>query len=159
MEVCSGGILGMGESIDDRLKLLKELADLDPQPDSVPINALVAVEGTPMEGRAFVDGFEFVRTIATARILMPRAMVRLSAGRDQMSAELQSLCYLAGANSIFLGEKLLTTGNPGKSSDLQLLQKLGLYPLHPDHARAIHAAAEDAPHEVESSRCQSVGLA
>ncbi|GHB95027.1 biotin synthase BioB [Cerasicoccus arenae] len=142
MEVCSGGILGMGESIDDRLLMLKELADMDPQPDSVPINALVAVAGTPLEGQKFVDSFEFVRTIATARIIMPKAMVRLSAGRTEMSDELQSLCYLAGANSIFLGDKLLTTANPNASDDHRLLDRLGLHPLSPDDARAIHAAAD-----------------
>lgn len=146
MEVCSGGILGMGESIDDRLKMLLELAQLDPHPDSVPINALVAVEGTPMEGREFVDIIEFVRCIATARILMPTAMVRLSAGRTEMSEGDQALCFLAGANSIFLGDKLLTTPNPGKSDDMLLLQKLGLHALHPDDARAIHArSATGAP--------------
>jgi len=142
MEVCSGGILGMGETIDDRLKMLKELADMDPQPDSVPINALVAVEGTPLEGQEFVDTIEFVRTIATARIIMPKAMVRLSAGRTEMNDELQALCYLAGANSIFLGEKLLTTANPDATDDRQLLDKLGLHPLNPDDARAIHASAD-----------------
>lgn len=144
MEVCSGGILGMGETIDDRLKLLMELANMEPQPDSVPINALIAVEGTPMEGQEFVDSFEFVRTIATARIIMPKAMVRLSAGRTEMSEEMQAMCYLAGANSIFLGEKLLTTPNPEKSDDFQLLNRLGLHPLNPADARAIHAAADHA---------------
>lgn len=143
MEVCSGGIMGMGETIEDRLKLLQELAAMDPQPDSVPINALIAVEGTPLEGQSFVDSFEFVRTIATARILMPKAMVRLSAGRTEMNEEMQALCYLAGANSIFLGDKLLTTPNPDKSDDHALLERLGLHPLHPQTARAIHAQAED----------------
>lgn len=138
LEVCSGGILGMGESVDDRLKMLVELANMDPQPDSVPVNALVAVEGTPLAGRPFVDSFEFVRAIATARILMPKAMVRLSAGRAGMSDELQALCYLAGANSIFLGDKLLTTPNPGKAGDFALLERLGLRNLHPDDARKIH---------------------
>ncbi|HEX3730960.1 MAG TPA: biotin synthase BioB [Opitutaceae bacterium] len=129
LEVCSGGILGMGEAVDDRLKLLAELANLDPQPDSVPINSLVPVEGTPLEESAPVDPFEFVRIIAVARILMPRAMVRLSAGRTAMSDELQALCFVAGANSIFLGEKLLTTPNPERSDDLRLLARLGLHPL------------------------------
>nr|WP_269540859.1 biotin synthase BioB [Cerasicoccus sp. TK19100] len=149
MEVCSGGILGMGESIDDRLKLLKELADMDPQPDSVPINALVAVKGTPLEDQKFVDSFEFVRMIATARIIMPKAMVRLSAGRTEMNDEMQALCYLAGANSIFLGDKLLTTANPSATDDRQLLDKLGLHPLNPDDARAIHAAADAKDHAHE----------
>ena len=138
LEVCSGGILGMGESVDDRLKMLVELASMDPQPDSVPINALIAVEGTPLQNQKFVDAFEFVRTIATARILMPRAMVRLSAGRTEMSDELQALCYLAGANSIFLGDKLLTTPNPDKADDFALLNRLGLHDLHPEDARKIH---------------------
>jgi biotin synthase len=138
LEVCSGGILGMGESVDDRLKMLVELASMDPQPDSVPINALIAVEGTPLEKQKFVDAFEFVRTIATARILMPKAMVRLSAGRTEMSDEMQALCYLAGANSIFLGDKLLTTPNPDQNDDFALLNRLGLHDLHPDDARKIH---------------------
>jgi biotin synthase len=140
LQVCSGGILGMGESIEDRLKLLRELADLDPQPDSVPINALVPVAGTPLGENPPVDGIEFVRIIATARILMPRAMVRLSAGRTTMSDELQALCFIAGANSIFLGEKLLTTPNPGPSEDLQLLARLGLHPLVAQPARETAAA-------------------
>ncbi len=138
LEVCSGGIIGMGETVDDRLKMLVELAAMSPQPDSVPINALVAVEGTPLAGRRFVDSIEFVRTIAVARILMPKAMVRLSAGRGNMSDETQALCYLAGANSIFLGEKLLTTGNPDIEEDMNLMKRLGLHPLHPDEARRIH---------------------
>ncbi len=138
LEVCSGGILGLGETIEDRLKMLAELANLDPQPDSVPINALVAVEGTPLADQAPVDPFEFVRIIATARIVMPRSIVRLSAGRTAMSQELQALCFVAGANSIFLGEKLLTTPNPERSQDLQLLRRLGLHPLDPKEAREYH---------------------
>lgn len=129
LQVCSGGILGMGESVEDRLGLLHELASLDPHPDSVPINALVPVPGTPLAEADPVDGIEFVRTIATARILMPTAMVRLSAGRTAMSDELQALCFLAGANSIFLGDKLLTTPNPGRSEDFRLLERLGMHPL------------------------------
>ncbi len=129
LQVCSGGILGMGESVDDRLNLLAELAALDPQPDSVPINALVPVEGTPLADKGQVDPIEFVRVIATARIIMPRAMVRLSAGRTAMSDELQALCFLAGANSLFLGEKLLTTPNPEPSDDMRLLARLGMHPL------------------------------
>lgn len=131
LQVCSGGILGMGETVDDRLGLLAELAGLDPQPDSVPINALVPVDGTPLAGREPVDIFEFVRIIALARILIPRAMVRLSAGRTAMTPEGQALCFLAGANSIFLGDKLLTTPNPGASEDGRLLSRLGLHPLAP----------------------------
>jgi biotin synthase len=129
LQVCSGGILGLGETVDDRLKMLGELAALDPQPDSVPINALVSVPGTPLGEKPPVDVFEFVRVIATARILMPRAMVRLSAGRAEMSDELQALCFSAGANSIFLGEKLLTTPNPERSDDMQLLSRLGMHPM------------------------------
>lgn len=143
LEVCAGGILGMGESTEDRLKLLKELADLDPHPDSVPINALVPVPGTPLENVAPVSSFEFVRIIATARIIMPRSIVRLSAGRTEMSAETQALCFLAGANSIFLGEKLLTTPNPEKSDDFRLLQDLGLHSLDPEKAREFHRRPEE----------------
>lgn len=151
MEVCSGGIIGMGEEVEDRLKMLHELASMDPQPDSVPINALIACSGTPLEGRKFVDSFEFVRVIATARIIMPKAMVRLSAGRTEMNDELQALCFIAGANSIFLGDKLLTTANPEKSEDLQLLGKLGLRSLHPDEARAIHANGAAEQLRIEAS--------
>ena len=140
LQVCSGGILGLGESVDDRLKLLRELAALDPQPDSVPINALVPVPGTPLGDNDPVDPIEFVRIIATARLLLPRAMVRLSAGRTAMSDELQAMCFLAGANSIFLGEKLLTTPNPGRADDLRLLDRLGLHPLvAPQAALAVEA--------------------
>lgn len=126
IEVCCGGILGMGESREDRIGLLCELANLDPQPESVPINALVPVDGTPLGDRAAVDGIEMVRCIATARILMPRSRVRLSAGRMEMSDETQALCFLAGANSIFTGEKLLTTPNPGKDHDASLMDTLGM---------------------------------
>lgn len=129
MDVCCGGILGMGESVEDRIELLCELANLDPQPESVPINALVPVAGTPLDEQQPVDPFEFVRIIAVARILMPRSMVRLSAGRNAMSEQTQALCFLAGANSIFLGEKLLTTPNPVPSQDLDLLEKLGLHAM------------------------------
>ena len=142
LEVCSGGIVGMGEGIDDRLKLLCELAALDPHPESVPINALVPVEGTPLEESAPVPPFEFVRVIATARILLPRSMVRLSAGRTAMSDELQALCFIAGANSIFLGDKLLTTPNPGRSEDMRLLGDLG---MHPMPARGLEPAGAAGP--------------
>ena len=124
--VCSGGIIGMGESLDDRCAMLATLANLDPQPESVPVNALVPVEGTPLADRPAVDGLELVRMIATARILMPAARVRLSAGRMALSREAQVLCFLAGANSIFYGEKLLTTGNPDVSADQSLLRDAGL---------------------------------
>jgi len=126
--VCSGGIIGMGESLDDRAGMLMTLANLDPQPESVPINALVATPGTPLGDRPPVDPVEFVRMIATARILMPRSKVRLSAGRLELSREAQLLCFLAGANSIFYGEKLLTTGNPDIEADQALLRDAGFRP-------------------------------
>jgi biotin synthase len=126
VKVCSGGIVGMGESHRQRAGLIAELANLDPYPESVPINNLVRVEGTPLADQAPLDPFEFVRTIAVARITMPRARVRLSAGRQQMGDAVQALCFLAGANSIFYGDKLLTTGNPDTQADLDLLQRLGM---------------------------------
>ena len=126
IRVCCGGILGMGEAADDRVALLHTLATLDPQPESVPVNQLVPVQGTPLAGAAPPDPIQFVRIIATARILMPRAHVRLSAGRAAMSDEMQALCFLAGANSIFYGEKLLTTGNPDTASDRALFARLGV---------------------------------
>jgi biotin synthase len=126
LKVCCGGILGMGESAEDRAQLLLTLATLPAHPESVPINQLVRVRGTPLADAPDVDPFDFVRTIAVARILMPRAHVRLSAGREGMSDELQALCFLAGANSIFYGEKLLTTGNPDTARDRSLFARLGL---------------------------------
>lgn len=126
LKVCCGGILGMGESQTDRAQLLRTLANLPAHPESVPINQLVRVRGTPLADAPNVDPFDFVRTIAVARLLMPRAHVRLSAGREGMSDELQALCFLAGANSIFYGEKLLTTGNPDVARDRQLFARLGL---------------------------------
>jgi biotin synthase len=132
MHVCCGGIVGMGETRASRAALIAELANLDPHPESVPINNLVQVEGTPLYGTARLDPFEFVRMIAAARITMPTAMVRLSAGREEMSEELQALCFLAGANSIFYGEKLLTTGNPEAERDRALFEKLGLRPMKAD---------------------------
>lgn len=126
MNVCCGGILGMGESREDRLGLLQELANQQPHPESVPINMLVRVEGTPLQDSPDFDALEFVRTIAIARILMPSSYVRLSAGREEMSEEMQALCFLAGANSVFYGEKLLTTPNPNEQSDLRLFEKLGI---------------------------------
>ncbi|MFY8205969.1 MAG: biotin synthase BioB, partial [Arenimonas sp.] len=126
LKTCCGGIVGMGESREARAALLQTLANLPEHPGSVPINRLVQVEGTPLHGTALLDPFEFVRTIAAARILMPASVVRLSAGRAEMSEELQSLCFLAGANSIFYGEKLLTTGNPDVEADQALFAKLGI---------------------------------
>lgn len=124
--VCSGGIIGMGEGLPDRYGLLAQLANQNPHPESVPINQLVKVEGTPLENEKSLDVFEFVRMIATARILMPSSYVRLSAGRLQLSDEAQAMCFLAGANSIFMGEKLLTTPNPESDRDRNLLDKLGM---------------------------------
>ena len=127
INVCCGGIVGMGESADDRAKLLQELANLPKHPESVPINMLVQVEGTPLYGLDALDPLQFVRTIAVARILMPQSRVRLSAGRKDMSDEMQALCFFAGANSIFYGDKLLTTDNPMTNHDQQLFQRLGVY--------------------------------
>jgi biotin synthase len=136
--VCCGGIIGMGESVDDRCAMLATLANLDPHPESVPVNALVPTAGTPLADRPPVDPIELVRMIATARILMPKARVRLSAGRLSLSREAQLLCFLAGANSIFYGEKLLTTGNPDVESDRALLRDAGLraMPVGDDTDRA-----------------------
>jgi biotin synthase len=131
IRVCCGGIVGMGESREDRAGLLVALANLPVHPESVPINMLVRVEGTPLAGTEKLDGLEFVRTIAVARLMMPKSFVRLSAGRDSMSDELQALAFLAGANSIFLGERLLTTPNPGAPRDADLFERLGLKPLAP----------------------------
>jgi biotin synthase len=124
--VCCGGILGMGESEEDRIELLKQLSALDPHPESVPINMLVRAEGTPLANAADLDPLIMVRTIATARILMPASMVRIAAGRKHMSREAVTLCFLAGANSIFTGDRLLTTPNPGTDEDADLLRDLGL---------------------------------
>jgi biotin synthase len=129
IHVCCGGIVGMGETRRTRAALIAQLASLDPYPESVPVNNLVQVEGTPLHGTAALDPLEFVRTIACARITMPQAMVRLSAGRQAMSEAVQALCFFAGANSVFYGEKLLTTGNPDVVQDRALFAKLGLRPL------------------------------
>jgi biotin synthase len=136
LKVCCGGIIGMGESAQDRAQLLRTLANLPEHPESVPINRLVKVPGTPLAEAPEVDAFDFVRCCAVARILMPRAHVRLSAGREAMSDELQALCFLAGANSIFYGERLLTTGNPDVARDQALLKRLGLTPLPHEAASA-----------------------
>lgn len=126
MNVCSGGIVGMGESADDRSGLLQQLANLPQHPESVPINMLVKVKGTPLDNVDDLEPFEFIRTIAVARIIMPKSYVRLSAGREDMNEQMQSLCFLAGANSIFYGCKLLTTSNPETHEDVQLFRKLGI---------------------------------
>ena len=129
IHVCCGGIVGMGETRAQRAGLIAELANMDPPPESVPINLLVQVEGTPLFGKDALDPLEFVRTIAVARIAMPLSMVRLSAGREQMDDALQALCFFAGANSIFYGEKLLTTGNPEAERDRALFARLGITPM------------------------------
>jgi biotin synthase len=131
LHVCCGGIVGMGESRRTRAGLIAQLASMDPYPESVPINNLVQVEGTPLHGTEQLDPFEFVRTIACARITMPKAVVRLSAGRQEMDEGIQALCFLAGANSIFYGEKLLTTGNPEAEKDVALFARLGLHRMEP----------------------------
>jgi biotin synthase len=140
MNVCCGGIVGMGESRQDRAEFLMTLANLPKHPESVPINLLVQVEGTPLAGKPTIDQFEFIRTIAVARILMPQSFVRLSAGREEMSEETQALCFFTGANSIFYGEKLLTTPNPEADQDKKLFKKLGIAPLDLEKEHAAHAA-------------------
>ena len=140
MKTCCGGIVGMGETREQRAGLLQALANLPAHPDSVPINRLVQVPGTPLHGTVDLDPFEFVRTVAVARIAMPQSMVRLSAGRESMSDELQALCFTAGANSIFHGEKLLTTGNPDVARDQALFARLGLRAMQvPADAGTVHA--------------------
>ena len=129
IHVCSGGIVGMGENLTQRAGLIAQLANMEPYPESVPINNLVRVEGTPLEHAEALDPLDFVRTIAVARITMPRARVRLSAGRGQMSDAVQALCFMAGANSMFYGDQLLITGNPDVERDRALLDKLGMYPF------------------------------
>ena len=131
MDVCCGGIIGMGETVDDRLKMLEVLTSFDPAPESVPINCLMAMPGTPMEEQPPVEVFDLVRLIATTRIALPKAKVRLSAGRTRLSKEGQALCFFAGANSIFYGDKLLTAANPGVDEDQQLLAELDLTPQPP----------------------------
>ena len=130
-QVCSGGIIGMGEAIEDRAGMLVALAHLSPQPESTPINALVPVEGTPMEEIEPVSIWEMIRMVATTRIVLPNTQVRLSAGRTQMSREGQAMCFFAGANSIFAGDKLLTTPNPDVNEDMKMFEMLGLEPMKP----------------------------
>ena len=145
LKTCCGGIVGMGETRVQRAGLLQTLATLPEHPQSVPINRLVRVAGTPLEETAELDPFEFVRTIAVARIVMPKSMVRLSAGREQMSDELQALCFFAGANSIFHGDKLLTTGNPDTASDELLFERLGIHTLQTSDEAAPAAATTFVP--------------
>lgn len=147
MSVCCGGIVGLGETNDDRIKMLHTLSTMEVHPDSVPINALVAVEGTPLEHQQRVRIDEMIRMIATARILMPKSMVRLSAGRNEMSLAEQALCFMAGANSIFAGEKLLTTPNPDFDQDMQMFQILGLTPRKAFKEAHDHDHDHDHEHE------------
>jgi biotin synthase len=142
INVCSGGILGLGESRHDRASMLRELSNLPRHPESVPINMLVKIEGTPLYEAEDIDPFEFVRTIAVARLMMPHSYVRLSAGRTEMSDEMQALCFLAGANSIFYGERLLTTDNPEADRDRQLLQRLG---IHTEALQEVEIKAAKVP--------------
>jgi biotin synthase len=146
MKVCCGGIVGMGEEQTDRAGLLQQLANMPEHPESVPINMLVKVEGTPLEHEAELDPFDFIRTIAVARILMPQSHVRLSAGREQMNEQTQAMAFLAGANSIFYGEKLLTTANPEANKDMQLFARLGIkpeaYEVHDDDAAQVAGIAQ-----------------
>jgi len=149
IKVCCGGIVGMGEELIDRIEFLKELANLPHHPESVPINNLVKIKGTPLEDAKDLEPFEFVRMIAVARILMPASHVRLSAGREEMNDQMQALCFFAGANSIFYGEKLLTTSNPLENDDLQLFKRLG---IHPEEVE-VHTDGEPvmAPPQAASS--------
>ena len=145
MSVCCGGILGLGEGIDDRLRMLEVLSNFNPHPESVPINALMPIEGTPMGGNDVVDSFALIRMIAITRIAIPRAKVRLSAGRTNLNKEAQTLCFFAGANSIFYGDKLLTTANPRANEDMALLRELGLSAQEPDPSLAAPNADENRP--------------
>ena len=135
MTICSGGIIGMGESVDDRVGMLHTLSSLDPHPESVPINALVPIEGTPLGDQPIVPIWDMVKMVATARIIMPQSVVRLSAGRDKMSVEGQALCFMAGANSIFAGDTLLTAPNPEFNQDMEMFKLLGLVPKVPVKAK------------------------
>ncbi|PVX83915.1 biotin synthase BioB [Paraburkholderia unamae] len=155
INVCCGGIVGMGESRRERAGLIAQLANMEPYPESVPINNLVQVSGTPLEGTEPIDPFEFVRTIAVARVTMPKAMVRLSAGREQMDDALQALCFMAGANSIFYGDQLLTTSNPQAEADRKLLQRLGISAQAAQHLPADdHAHHEHHAHHGGCGHCE-----
>jgi biotin synthase len=146
MKVCSGGIVGMGEERQDRVDMLVTLANLAEHPESVPINMLIAIPGTPMENKEQIDPIDFVRTISVARIMMPKSFVRLSAGRTDMSDEMQALCFFAGANSVFVGDTLLTADNPGEDKDGKLFAKLGLSPLELNISSSEHEPATCAGH-------------
>jgi len=153
MKVCSGGIIGMGEEREDRADMLVTLANLEEHPESVPINMLIAIPGTPLESAKRIDPIDFVRTIAVARIMMPKSFVRLSAGRTEMTDEMQALCFFAGANSIFVGDTLLTADNPGEDKDSLLFAKLGLAPLELDADQSLdHEPASCADRQ---DACQS----
>ncbi len=151
MSVCCGGILGLGETTEDRLRMLEVLSSFNPHPESVPINSLMPMPGTPLEGSPPVDSFDVIRMVATARIAMPRSKVRLSAGRKQMSREAQALAFFAGANSIFYGEKLLTASNPGLKEDQALLRELGLLALEPNPQ--LEAPELDASRPAQPAVC------
>jgi biotin synthase len=155
MSVCCGGILGLGETLTDRLRLLEILSEFNPHPESVPINSLMPMPGTPMAEHAQVQVFDLVRVIAVARIAMPKAKVRLSAGRNLLSKEAQALCLFAGANSLFYGEKLLTAANPGADADQALLAELGLAPQEPNPAMESPRASADRP--LEPAVCSAGG--
>ena len=162
MKVCSGGILGMGEGAQDRSALLQQLAKLSPHPESVPINMLVKVPGTPLENVDDLDPLEFIRAIAVARIMMPQSHVRLSAGREQMSESTQALAFLAGANSIFYGDKLLTTGNPQAERDRALFAKLGLHPERrdtcEDDTQRAERLAQQAQRNAQAERAAALAV-
>jgi biotin synthase len=149
MKVCCGGIIGMGEKILDRAEMLRTLANLATHPDSIPINQLISIPGTKLENVNLPHSIDFVRCIAVARIMMPRSTVRLSAGREEMSDEMQALCFFAGANSIFVGEELLTTDNPGRDKDAALMSKLGIEAL---------AAFEEPALDKEPTNSHSLNL-
>ena len=159
MKICSGGIVGMGEGAEDRVDMLVTLANLAEHPESVPVNMLIAIPGTPLEAQEKIDAIEFVRTIATARILMPRSMVRLSAGRAEMSDEMQAMCFFDGANSIFCGDTLLTAENPGEDKDAVLLRKLGLEPMEAAPADTADAVSDLPGSTPDSGTCSLEGHA
>ncbi|HEX5678848.1 MAG TPA: biotin synthase BioB [Alcanivorax sp.] len=158
MKVCCGGIVGMGENRNDRVGLLQQLANLPEHPESVPINMLVKIEGTPLADVDDLDPFEFVRTVAVARILMPASYVRLAAGRQEMNDEAQALCFMAGANSMFYGERLLTTDNPEASHDHQLFKRLGIHALDPRHEASDEAHEEALRQQVAENEAAQSGL-
>ena len=155
MSVCCGGILGISETITDRLRMLEVISSFNPQPESVPINSLMPMPGTPMANNPQVDPFDLVRMIACARIAVPGAKVRLSAGRTRLSDETQALCFFAGANSIFYGDKLLTASNPEARKDLELLKKLGLETLEPNPS--MEAPEHDHSHPANPACCSPAG--